>query len=303
MDWKLIPSLTALRAFEATCRLGSQSLAAAELNVTQAAIAQHIRALEERLSTSLFARQGRNLVPSDAGERLFAAVHEGFESIERGVREIAEPQGANRLRISTPPSFYERWLVPRLPKFWEQFPEIHLHVEASIHVVDLLRDDFDATIRYGRGYWPPYESDLIWQSEVSIFASKLYLQTHPEIHQSLVNADWIIAEDSPEIKAAIEAHGYPLSQLKTRQFQKSSEARAAMIAGLGVLAQHNALINTEIEYGIVEPIFPLEIPPEFGHYLVKPKGRNRQSLRLFENWLRREIAAENIKNKERTSNE
>ena len=88
MDWRDIPSLSALRAFEAAARLESFSGAARALNVTHAAIAQHVRALEDEFGETLMERQGRNMVPTPAGRRFAHDLEAGFSEIAAGVRAL-----------------------------------------------------------------------------------------------------------------------------------------------------------------------------------------------------------------------
>ena len=118
IDWRLFPSLTALRAFEAAARLQSFSLAARELNVTHAAVAQQVRGLEDHLGRELLFRAGRGLALSPEGIRLAAALAEGFGAIAKGLAEVqAATPGA--LRVTLTAAFAANWLMPRLGRFWK----------------------------------------------------------------------------------------------------------------------------------------------------------------------------------------
>ena len=86
MDWRDIPSLPALRAFEVAARAGSFSDAARKLNVTHAAIAQHVRSLETHLATPLLNRSVKGMALTDAGARLAADLSDGFAQVIQGVR-------------------------------------------------------------------------------------------------------------------------------------------------------------------------------------------------------------------------
>ncbi|MEO1239955.1 MAG: LysR family transcriptional regulator, partial [Pseudomonadota bacterium] len=147
MDWRLIPPLSSLRAYEATLRTGSFSAAGRELNVTHAAISQHVRALEKRLGTALVVKDGLRLVPTATGEKLGEALTEGFSRIASGVIDIVDAEKARPLRVSLTPSFAETWLMPRLGGFWAAHPDIQLEIAPSTKSVDLLRDGFDMAIR------------------------------------------------------------------------------------------------------------------------------------------------------------
>lgn len=120
MDWRPIPSLSALRAFEAMARLGGLSAAARELNVTHAAIAQHIRYLEDFLTVKLAYRDGRGMRLTPSGSALSKALQDGFKTIAGGIRSVKVDHEARPLQITLTPGFAENWLMPRLGSFLGQ---------------------------------------------------------------------------------------------------------------------------------------------------------------------------------------
>ena len=116
-----LPSLPALRVFEAAARHLSFTKAAQELNVTQAAVSHQVRALEEQLGLALFRRTTRRLALTREGQRLQPAATEAFEILRRALTDIG--RGEQVLSITTTPSFGARWLAPRLGRFAERHPE------------------------------------------------------------------------------------------------------------------------------------------------------------------------------------
>ena len=90
MDWRQIPSLSALRAFEAAARTGSLSAAARELNVTHAAIAQHLRKLEEHVGRALMRREGRGMALTEDGQRLAQPLGQAFGQIADAMRAFID---------------------------------------------------------------------------------------------------------------------------------------------------------------------------------------------------------------------
>jgi LysR family transcriptional regulator, glycine cleavage system transcriptional activator len=120
MDWKRLPPLTALRAFAAVAQSGSFSAAARALNVTHAAVAQQVRALEEHLDQPLVARDGRALALTAEGEQLAAALNDGFATMQRGIDALRATDGDRPLRISLTAGFAAQWLMPRLRDFWSK---------------------------------------------------------------------------------------------------------------------------------------------------------------------------------------
>src|SRR4029077_3244270 len=119
-----LPSITALRMFEATSRHASFTKAAAELHVTQAPVSHQLRALEQQLGIKLFQRSTRRLSLTPAGQRLLPAVSDAFETLGRAVADIG--RGERLLSITTTPSFGARWLAPRLRRFAAAYSHIQL---------------------------------------------------------------------------------------------------------------------------------------------------------------------------------
>ena len=122
LDWLRFPSLSALRALEATVRTGSFSGAARVLNVTHAAVAQQVRNLEEQLGYALVVRDGRLLSFTDQGRTLAEAANEGFGTIQVALTEIDKSRNTKTLAVTMSPIFAEKWLVPRLGRFLRAHP-------------------------------------------------------------------------------------------------------------------------------------------------------------------------------------
>ena len=103
MDWRTLPSLTSLRAFESAARLSSFTLAGRELNVTHAAVAQQVRGLEAELGLELIFRQGRGLAVTPEGAKLAQALAEGFRGVMQALAEISAvaPGAATEISAST----------------------------------------------------------------------------------------------------------------------------------------------------------------------------------------------------------
>jgi LysR family glycine cleavage system transcriptional activator len=141
-----LPSLLALRAFEAAARRLSFTEAARELHVSQAAISRHVRALEQDLGRPLFRRLHRRVELTVQGTRLASSLAAGFSQIHDAVQAV-RGVAARRLRIAVEPAFAARWLVPRLGGFSAGYPDIELELEASDELRTLGRDT-DIAIRF-----------------------------------------------------------------------------------------------------------------------------------------------------------
>ena len=149
-----LPSLNALKAFEASARHESFTKAAGELFVTQGAVSHQVKALEAELGIRLFQRERQRLVITEAGRSYLEVVRDAFDRIAAGTEVLLQRQTGGVLTVSTSPDFAAKWLVHRLGRFAEAHPEIDLRVSATLHHVDFAREDVDLAVRHGDGNWP-----------------------------------------------------------------------------------------------------------------------------------------------------
>ena len=155
-----------LPAFRAAARLANLRAAADELHLTHSAVSQQIRALEEQLGFELFDRRGRRVVLNAAGHTLLAAVEPALTQIADGARAAAEVAGgqAHRLRLTTLPSFAQRWLLPRMASWRSRHPDIGIELHTSQQLVDLEREGFHAAVRQGQGPWRALHGERLLDS-------------------------------------------------------------------------------------------------------------------------------------------
>ena len=144
--------MKSLYVLDVVLQTGSFSLAAEKLYITQSAVSQHIKQLEEDLGP-LFIRQARSLQPTGLAESLRNSLKKGFFELEYGWNQVMQPD-QKTLTISVLPSFASSWLIPRLERFSEQYPEIELRLSMTDQQVDFDRANIDAGIRYGLGNYP-----------------------------------------------------------------------------------------------------------------------------------------------------
>lgn len=298
MDWRDIPSLAALRAFEAAARAGSFSAAARELNVTHAAIAQHVRALEARLGTSLLVRAGRGVMMTDAGRILADALAEGFAHIAGGVRAVTEDVAGRPLAITVTPSFAERWLMPRLAGFWAAHPEIQVSVSPSAAMVDLRREGFELGIRYGRGGWPGLESEQLIETDYTVVAAPSLLNGWmPDGLDDLRDLPWLFELFHLEARRWVAAHGLDLQACMVKEVATFGMLLPALRAGAGVAVVPSALITDDIASGQLIAVWR-ERHPGLGYHIIYPPGVLSARARLFRKWLRTQAIDDKAKGSE-----
>ena len=156
---RALPSMIALSAFEAAGRLGSFSMAADELHVTQGAISRQIRALEEYLDTKLFVRLTRRVELTSAGQMYLREIQFALDHVERATVNFRTRQSQHSiLTISVLPSVASFWLMSRLDNFTKQYPHIETRILTSIQAVDLQANEADVAIRVGALPGKSYEA-------------------------------------------------------------------------------------------------------------------------------------------------
>ena len=144
-------NLNDLLAFVTVAREGSFTRAAAVLGVTQSALSQTIRALEERLDIRLLTRTTRSVAPTDAGERLVQAIGHRFEEIEAELDALTAARGkpAGTVRITCSDQVLRTTIWPKLVPVLRKYPDIHIEFDVSYELRDIVADRFDAGVRLG----------------------------------------------------------------------------------------------------------------------------------------------------------
>ncbi|SFA69462.1 DNA-binding transcriptional regulator, LysR family [Collimonas sp. OK607] len=144
-------NLNDLTAFVMVAREGSFTRAAAKLGVSQSALSQTIRGLEERLRLRLFSRTTRRVAPTDAGERLLATVGPRLEGIETDLAALSElrEKPAGNIRITASEHAADSILMPKLMKLLPDFPDIKVEINTDYRMIDIVEQRFDAGVRLG----------------------------------------------------------------------------------------------------------------------------------------------------------
>lgn len=165
--------LNILPTFRVVARLGNLRAAAQELHLTHSAVSQQVKLLEEQLGFELFDRRGRRIVLNAAGAALLRHVEPALERLDEGLRAaVATAKGeAQRIRLSLLPSFAQRWLLPRMPRWRERYPEIHLELHTSQQLLDLVREGYHVALRQGQGPWRGLQAEQLVDSPLVVLGS------------------------------------------------------------------------------------------------------------------------------------
>lgn len=170
-----------LRAFDVAARNLNLSAAAAELNVTHAAVSRQVKQLEERLGLKLFERLPRGLKLTVHGALLAEGTREAFDRLASAIEDVSTPAVRRKLSISTFSSLSTRWLMPRVNSFAAKFPDVDLQVSTTARLVDFTREDVDIGIRFGHGHYPGLHVITLFQPKDIVVCSPALLKRGPPL--------------------------------------------------------------------------------------------------------------------------
>jgi LysR family glycine cleavage system transcriptional activator len=292
---RFLPPLNALRAFEAAGRHLSFTRAAAELNVTQAAVSHQIKALEERLGISLFRRLNRALLLTDAGQAYLPAVRDTFDALARATERLMARDRVGALTASVLPSFAAKWLVPRLGRFREQHPGIDVRLSADHQMTDFARENVDCAIRYGQGDYPGLESTRLMTEDVFPVCSPLLLKGDNALrtpddlrHHTLLHDDFRVDWRLWLLAAGVE----DIDPTRGPTFTDSSMVIQAAVEGQGVALARSVLAASDLAAGRLVKPFDVSLPARWAYYLVCPRAmRDNPKIIAFRDWLLAEARA------------
>lgn len=285
IDWRAIPSLTALRAFSTVASQGGFSAAARMLNVTHAAVAQQVRGLEEDLGVALVIRQGRAIVLTPEGARLAATLVEGFGAIAAGISALRAEKGDGPVRVTLTATFAAQWLMPRLRDFWAKHPDIGLSLNPDSAVVDLRRTGMDLGIRYGKGNWPGVSAQFLTSARLIVAAAPSLIDGRTPMSVAALQAEeWILTGDWPEQDSFLKSIGLNPAALSFTEMSDEALVLAAAREGLGLVVESMALLQDDIRDGRLCVVHDSrEALPAY--FLVVPPGPIRAPAKTFLKWL------------------
>lgn len=288
MDWHDIPSLMALRAFEAATRHGSYSAAARDLNVTHAAIGQHVRALENHFGQTLMLRDGRGMATTSDGQQLADALSDAFGLIAAASGKLLDKSKVRPLRVAVTPSFAANWLMPRIGSFWDKRPEIEVELIPSMALVDMRRDNIDVAIRYGKGGWPGVVATPLMPAGHVAVASPSYLKgRNITCLGDLRGSHWLMDVGRSEERFWIASNGINLDDERVTVFPTGQLSREAARAGLGVTVMPAPIAGPDIAAGVFQLLCAEDNSAIAYHILTRPDVMNL-ARDTFVKWLKSE---------------
>ena len=317
------PPIALLHTFEVAARHLSFKKAAAELHLTPAAVSQQIRTLEARLGGRLFQRLTRALKLSERGAAMLPKVREGFDCLSAAIRlgQDSSALAQRSVRLMAPPAFAARWLVPRLPRFYDAHPDIAVMLASSSATVDHPGDSraLDAleeaggdsagalVVLYGSGGYDPARfavDDLMTPDFLPVCAPGLATPAAPLATPADLLRHVLLHDDTFSGSAAdgpawgwaqwLAAAGVaaPLT-LGGRRFSNAILAVEAACAGQGVALASRPLVAAQLASGALVQPFDIALRSPFGYYLVANRADvDCVAVDRLRRWLVAEAAAQ-----------
>jgi LysR family glycine cleavage system transcriptional activator len=292
---RTLPPLNSVRAFEASARNSSFTLAAAELRVSQGAVSRHIACLEQWLQVKLFTRVHRGVELTPQGRLFFNVAKSTLDLLESGAAQLKRSPDENRLRLKLPPTFAMRWLVPRLVRFHALHPDVDVQITTSHANADFDREDVDISI-YS---WPeppsgPNYRRVLREVVLPVCAPSL-LQRAPPLRKPADLANHVLLcslnrpLDWPTWVAAAQVDH--IDGNRGLKFENAALAYQAAIDGLGVMIAQWAFVEDDLATGRLVAPLKLRAPTKGGYFLATHPDREKPArLRAFEEWILREAA-------------
>lgn len=287
-----LPSLNAIKAFEAAARAKSFTLAAEELFVTPGAVSQQVKALETELELKLFNRERRRLVITEAGREYLTVVREALDQIALGTERLLRRQRAGVLTVSVSPDFAAKWLVNRLSRFAEIHPKIDLRVAAGEQHVDFAREDVDLAVRHGDGQWPALDAVRLCSERLFPVCSPRLLRGRKRVSSAadLLKFPLLRLDDWTTWARWFEAAGVAARAVPGPVLNRASMLIDAAIDGQGVALARTVLAASDIILGrLVRPV-NISLPLINTYWIVCPRATaGTPKITAFRQWMLAEV--------------
>lgn len=294
MPRRRLPKLSTLDTFRVAAAEGSFKAAAAVLSLTPSAVSHQIRALEDDLGTRLFERRTRQLVLTPAGREYASVVDRAFGLLADGTQALQATHARRRLALTLGSFVADEWVLPRLAEFTRAHPQIDLRLDTSQRSHDLLREDLDVALRFGRGRWPGLVAvHLLDVYALPVVSPRLYqggadpdaLARLPRLCSTAVPQAWEQWAQTMGITL-----GPPASELWVDSYLALLQAASQ---GLGVALGLRPLIDGWIRAGRLVTPWPGTPQPAAGYFFVhRPGEAQRAEIAALLDWLRTILPAD-----------
>ncbi len=295
MNYRQLPPLNALRAFECAARHLSVKIAAEELCVTSGAVSQMIKLLEEHLGVKLFKRMNRRILLTQAGQDYLPVIRNAFRQIAEASRHATMSTSTGILTLSVTPFFASAWLIPRLNSFGQTHPDIDLQVLTGNVLVDFSLDNVDIAVRHGVGRYPGLRSHhLVSIQMVPVAAPSLVARLGmPASAADLLAWPKVNDADRQGWRLWFQAQGVEhIEPARGTAVDNTGLLLNAVIAGHGAGLLPAAMVAPDIEQGRLVQLAKPTHMETFAYYLVYPQmHEDNPKIAAFRDWILGEASA------------
>lgn len=291
---------SALQLFVRVVDAGSFTQAAAELGLGQPAVSKQIAALERSFDTPLLNRTSRGLNPTAAGQELYESAVRILADLDdtesRIGRGSASPAGL--VRFATPPALVRMYVVPRLPAFLAQYPDVSVELSVSERHADLIRDGIDIALRVGQLNDSGLVARRVGSLHTCTVATPAYLARHgtPADPSALRGHQLVVAHHhGATVPWPFATPDGPWSFLPAGHVSSNNadDIRAALLAGLGINHGPRALFHADLAAGRLVTLLDDAAPAPLPIHLVYADGRRiPRRVRVFAEFLTDVLATE-----------
>jgi LysR family transcriptional regulator, glycine cleavage system transcriptional activator len=272
-----LPSLNAIRMFEAAAQHLNFTRAAEALHITQGAVSRQIKLLEEQLGQQLFVRDGPRLTLTDTGLEYSRIVQQALEIVRQGTARLRQHERQSRIRISVLPSFAARWLVHRLVDFHHQHPDITVWLSSSYDLIDFNRsDEVDVGIRLGKGGWPGVHAEPLVREHMNLVCSPALASDLREPADLLRHKILSAGPPHDEWARWFEVAGMKPVSLTPTLSRDYSVLLEAAAQGTGVALARDLLVADDLDRGRLVRPFNLSFESNVQYHFVAPQQRMSQ---------------------------
>lgn len=285
-----LPHVTWLRAFEAAARHSSFSGAADELNLTPAAVSQHIRLLEKHLGVDLFKRLPHGVTLTDMGQAYALPVRKAFTEIQDATAGLFSKRQKRQLHIRSSVTYGALVLAPRLAAFSALYPDIELHLSTAIWSDRLDDPRIDIDIRYGTGNWSdPHMWQLSQETGIVVCAAEhaAAFGTPPDL--AAMAAQRVVLVMGSEVEWQRLSSHFSLDLGPASQVAKADSSIMAlqMLLGGGCAGiLHESFAQPYLEQGLLVSPFDYHLPIREAYFMIiGNEALGRSEVTDFRDWL------------------
>jgi len=287
-----IPPLNPLKVFEVVARTSNLTTAANELGVSQSAVSRQISVLEEYLGVQLFTRERVGVRLTEVGNAYAQRIGPAFDTISEATKFITQKYSDNIIRLRTYTTLTARWLIPRLPRFKVQYPDIEVTIANSSAPLNFGSEQCDMAIVFGDGCWPDAEATLLLEDVIEPVCSPSFFETvqgSSDPREALRGKRLLVSKyRKNDWPSWLEHAGIDDMFEKSEKmvFSSSLLTWQAAMDGLGIAIGQQQMLDADIKAGRLIRPFSRPLKTGKGHYMVTPSlQRYSRKIASFKDWL------------------